>query len=65
MIPTRMPQSVTSAPASSSLAGFGYLIAVAPMFRAAAAPASDEPETNTPGNRSGASGGVNFSLSTR
>src|SRR5580704_4477699 len=40
------------------LAGLGYFTAVAPTARAAARPASDDPDIRIPGNSSGGSGGV-------
>ena len=39
----------------SSLGGFGYFTAVAPIARAAATPESDDPETKMPGKSSGGS----------
>jgi len=66
MIPTRIPDSPasTAGPPWYSLAGFGYRMAVAPIAFAAASPASEDPDTKMPGNRSASRGGVNRSLST-
>ena len=61
--PIRSPQS-PSGRAGSSKDAFGYLTAVAPSAFAAASPASDDPETKTPGVSPGPSGGVIFNLST-
>src|SRR5438309_1108037 len=49
---------------SSSPGGLGYLTAVAPIAFAAASPASDEPDTKIPGNRSCGSGGVSLKFLT-
>jgi hypothetical protein len=60
-----MPMPAPSAEMEiSSLGGFGYFTAVAPIARAAATPESDDPETKMPGKRSGASAGVSDRFST-
>src|SRR2546430_16740168 len=56
----RAPVRTPSSAGSSSPGGGGYFTAVAPIARAAATPAADEPDTNSPGERSGATGGVSL-----
>src|SRR5262245_44314179 len=63
MTPTRTPESTASSTPTPSYSstGFGYLMATAPTLRAAANPASEEPETKIPEDKSGDNGGVIFS----
>src|SRR2546430_14359344 len=56
----RAPVRTPSSAGSSSPGGGGYFTAVAPIARAAATPAADEPDTNSPGERCGATGGVSL-----
>ena len=54
LLPTRMPMRVPLlANEISSVVGFGNLIAVPPIARAASTPAGDDPETKMPGKSSG------------
>ena len=64
MMPTRTPAPSPSSGATSSPGALGYLTAVAPIAFAAASPASDEPDTKIPGNRSCGRGGVSLKFLT-
>ena len=66
MTPMRMPFDAMFAGNASaySAGGLGYSTAVAFSCRAASIPASEDPETSTPGINSAGSGGVSLRLVT-
>ncbi len=66
MMPMRMPLDAIFAEGAVaySAGGFGYSTAVAFSCRAASMPASEDPETSTPGINMGGRGGVSFRLVT-
>ncbi len=66
MMPMRMPLDAMFAAGAVaySAGGFGYSTAVPLSCRAASMPASEDPETSTPGINSAGSGGVSFRLVT-
>ena len=66
-MPMRMPldAAALAGRAAYSAGGFGYSTAVAPNWRAACMPASEDPETSTPGINAAASSGIRIGIIAR